>query len=129
MLECVARLLEPPAGSHPHPPGVLSRAMYHSIPRRTLLALTFLGLFLAACASENERTMKRATDTARAILARGVVSLPRSTEIWIAAAKLEGTDERKRRVLRKALENIPNSVRLSITWAGRLTERGSGPDW
>ena len=51
-------------------------------------------------------------ETARAILARGVVSLPRSTEIWIAAAKLEETDERKRRVLRKALENVPNSVRL-----------------
>ena len=51
-------------------------------------------------------------ENAKAILARGVASLPNSVKIWMQAAKLEMDDERKRRVLRRALENIPNSVKL-----------------
>ena len=51
-------------------------------------------------------------ENAKAILARGVASLPNSVKIWMQAAKLEVDDERKRRVLRRALENIPNSVKL-----------------
>ena len=46
------------------------------------------------------------------IEATGVRAIPNSVKLWIAAARLENDDERKRRVLRKALEVIPTSVRL-----------------
>jgi hypothetical protein len=48
---------------------------------------------------------------AKAVLARGVSNIPTSYKLWIAAARLEADDAAKSRVLRRALERIPGSVR------------------
>jgi pre-mRNA-processing factor 6 len=47
----------------------------------------------------------------QAVLARGVANIPTSYKLWIAAARLEADDAAKQRVLRRALERIPGSVR------------------
>ena len=39
-------------------------------------------------------------------------ALPTNVDLWTQAAFLEEEDARKRRVLRKALERVPTSVRL-----------------
>ncbi|KAK2076843.1 hypothetical protein QBZ16_005070 [Prototheca wickerhamii] len=51
-------------------------------------------------------------ETAKAVLARGVAALPESVPLWLAAARLEGSDEARKRVLLRALERVPQSVRL-----------------
>uniref|UniRef100_A0A1D2A2C6 Pre-mRNA-processing factor 6 n=1 Tax=Auxenochlorella protothecoides TaxID=3075 RepID=A0A1D2A2C6_AUXPR len=51
-------------------------------------------------------------ENAKAILARGVAALPEAVTLWMAAAKLETSDEARKRVLLRALERIPQSVRL-----------------
>ena len=49
----------------------------------------------------------------RSVLARGVAALPRSVRLWLQAARLEAPDAAAQsRVLRKALERVPDSVRL-----------------
>lgn len=51
--------------------------------------------------------------SSRSVLARGVASLPRSVRLWLQAARLEAPDAAAQsRVLRKALERVPDSVRL-----------------
>jgi hypothetical protein len=50
-------------------------------------------------------------DMAKAVLARGVANIPTSYKLWIAAARLEADDVARQRVLRRALERIPTSVR------------------
>ena len=110
-------LLKSVIGTNPkHAPGWIAAARLEELAGKLQAARSFIQRGCDACPQSQDVWIEAARlnnpETARAILARGVVSLPRSTEIWIAAAKLEETDERKRRVLRKALENIPNSVRL-----------------
>jgi pre-mRNA-processing factor 6 len=51
-------------------------------------------------------------DNAKTILAQGVKNLPSSVKIWLLAADMETTDDRKKIVLRRALEFIPSSVKL-----------------
>lgn len=51
---------------------------------------------------------------AKAVLARGVANIPTSYKLWIAAARLEADDVAKSRVLRRALERIPGSVRCDM---------------
>uniref|UniRef100_A0AAF5Q4B9 Pre-mRNA-processing factor 6 n=1 Tax=Wuchereria bancrofti TaxID=6293 RepID=A0AAF5Q4B9_WUCBA len=51
-------------------------------------------------------------DTAKAIVAAAVRSLPNSVRIWMKAAELEEDLKAKKKVFRKALEQIPTSVRL-----------------
>lgn len=51
-------------------------------------------------------------DNARTILAQGVKNLPTSVKIWLLAADMETSDDRKKIVLRRALEFIPSSVKL-----------------
>ena len=110
-------LLKSVIGTNPkHAPGWIAAARLEELAGKLQAARSFIQRGCDACPQSQDVWIEAARlnnpETARAILARGVVSLPRSTEIWIAAAKLEETDERKRRVLRKALENVPNSVRL-----------------
>jgi len=50
-------------------------------------------------------------EMAKAVLARGVANIPTSYKLWMAAARLEVDDAAKQRVLRRALERIPGSVR------------------
>lgn len=56
---------------------------------------------------------------AKAVLARGVANIPTSYKLWIAAARLEVDDAAKSRVLRRALERIPGSVRCEGEGWGR----------
>jgi hypothetical protein len=41
-----------------------------------------------------------------------VAALPDSVKLWMQAARLEPSDDAKKRVLLRALERIPQSVRL-----------------
>eukprot|EP01122_Echinamoeba_exundans_P012326 TRINITY_DN5114_c0_g1_i1.p1 TRINITY_DN5114_c0_g1~~TRINITY_DN5114_c0_g1_i1.p1 ORF type:complete len:916 (+),score=220.62 TRINITY_DN5114_c0_g1_i1:318-2750(+) len=60
-----------------------------------------------------EAARMHAPQEAKTLLARAVEHLPENVQIWLAAARLETEDKnRKRRVLRKALEQIPNSAAL-----------------
>ena len=43
-------------------------------------------------------------DEAKGVLARGVRAIPNSVKLWLAAAKLESEEDKKKKVLRKALE-------------------------
>lgn len=45
-------------------------------------------------------------------MANAVGSLPQSVNIWIKASQLETEANKKKKVLRRALEFIPNSVKL-----------------
>jgi len=60
--------------------------------------------------SENARL--NTAEDAKAIIARAVAHMPLNVDLWMHATQLEGEDDRKRQVLRKALEKIPSSVRL-----------------
>ncbi|GKV34271.1 hypothetical protein SLEP1_g42655 [Rubroshorea leprosula] len=51
-------------------------------------------------------------DDAKAVIARGVKSVPNSVKLRLQGVKLEHDDVNKSRVLRKGLEQIPDSVRL-----------------
>nr|GEW99540.1 protein stabilized1 [Tanacetum cinerariifolium] len=50
---------------------------------------------------------------AKAVISRGVKGIPNSVKLWMQAATLEHDDVIKSKVLRKGLENIPYSVRIS----------------
>lgn len=52
------------------------------------------------------------SDKARSVLAQAVAEIPHAVRLWIKAADLEKEKKTQRRVYRKALEMIPNSVRL-----------------
>ena len=51
-------------------------------------------------------------DTARTLLANAVLQLPTSVKIWLYAADLETQESRKKAVLRRSLEFVPNAVNL-----------------
>lgn len=51
-------------------------------------------------------------EDAKGVLARGVAALPKSVKIWMHAANLETDENSKKRVLLRALERVPESVRL-----------------
>lgn len=60
-----------------------------------------------------EAARMHAPEQAKMLLAKAVESLAENVQIWLAAARLETEDKnRKRRVLRKALDQIPNSAAL-----------------
>ena len=62
-------------------------------------------------------------EQARPILAKAVKTLPKSVKIWLTAAKKETDKQLKSKVLRRALENIPNSERL---WRELIELEGEG---
>lgn len=49
-------------------------------------------------------------DQAKAVVAQAVRHLPQSVRLWIKAADIEKEPKLQRRVFRKALESVPNSV-------------------
>ena len=51
------------------------------------------------------------SDLAKSVVAQAVAEIPHAVKIWIKAAELETETKAKKRVFRKALERIPNSVR------------------
>lgn len=62
-------------------------------------------------------------DKGKAILAKAVGALPKSVKIWLAASKREQQKEVQARILRRALETIPNSERL---WKELIELEGAG---
>ena len=51
-------------------------------------------------------------ENAKTVLAEAVKKIPQSVKIWLQAASLESNITMRRRVLRRALEVVPNSVKL-----------------
>ena len=99
-----------------HAPGWIAAARLEELAGKISAARSFAQRGCDACPTSADAWLENARlnppDVARAVLARAVVALPDDVELWIHAAQLEDDDVRKRRVLRKALERCPNSVRL-----------------
>lgn len=51
-------------------------------------------------------------EVAKSILANAVLHIPTSVKVWLYAADLEQQEARKKAVLRRSLEFVPNSVKL-----------------
>ena len=56
-------------------------------------------------------------DQAKAVVAQAVRHLPESVKLWIKASDCEVELKYKRRVFRKSLESIPNSVRSLLLFS------------
>jgi pre-mRNA-processing factor 6 len=99
-----------------HAPGWIAAARLEELAGKISAARSFAQRGCDACPTSADAWLENARlnppDVARAVLARAVVALPDDVELWIHAAQLEDDAVRKRRVLRKALERVPNSVRL-----------------
>lgn len=46
-------------------------------------------------------------DKAKAVIVRGLKSIPKSEKLWLRAAEMEHYDINRRKVLAECLENIP----------------------
>ncbi|KAF7353043.1 hypothetical protein MVEN_01272000 [Mycena venus] len=81
------------------------------------------GWIAAACLEEHAGRMV----AARKIIKAGCEQCPKSEDVWLEAARLHSNDDAKakKRVLRKALEHIPNSVRL---WKETVNLESSAAD-
>jgi len=53
-----------------------------------------------------------APNEAKSILVQAVQHCPKSEKLWLYAARVEQTEEMKAKILRKALEQLPESVAL-----------------
>lgn len=62
-------------------------------------------------------------DKARSILAKAVSELPKSVKLWAAAANKETDKAIKIKILKRALEHIPNNVGL---WKELIELEGEG---
>ena len=58
-----------------------------------------------------EAARMQTPELAKGVVAQAVAEIPHAVKIWIKAADLESEAKAKKRVFRKALERIPNSVR------------------
>ena len=111
-------LLKSVIGTNPkHAPGWIAAARLEELAGKMQAARSFAQRGCDACPGNADVWIENARlnppETARAILARAVAALPTNVDLWMQAASLEDDDARKRRVLRKALERAPASVRLS----------------
>ena len=110
-------LLKSVIGTNPkHAPGWIAAARLEELAGKMQAARSFAQRGCDACPGNADVWIENARlnppETARAILARAVAALPTNVDLWMQAASLEDDDARKRRVLRKALERAPASVRL-----------------
>ena len=80
-----------------------SDAEISDIKKARLLLKSVVWLEAFRLASPNE---------AKAVIARGVKSIPNSVKLWMQASKLEYDNANRSRVLKKRLKHIPDSVRL-----------------
>jgi hypothetical protein len=55
--------------------------------------------------------LEQPPDQAKSIVAQALQKIPLSVKLWIKAMDLEADMKSKKRVIRKALEELPNSVR------------------
>lgn len=99
-----------------HAPGWISLARLEEIDGKLAKAKSIIAQGCLECPKSDDVWLEAARlnkgDVAKQILAHGALQNPESVKLWMAAVDLENDFGKKRKILRKALENIPNSVRL-----------------
>ncbi len=99
-----------------HAPGWIAAARLEEYAGKMAVARKVIAQGCDQCPKSEEVWIEAARlngrDNAKVILAKAVQHLSQSVKIWLAAMQLETDPESKKRVLRKSLEYIPNSVKL-----------------
>eukprot|EP00761_Pharyngomonas_kirbyi_P014791 gb/GECH01014821.1/.p1 GENE.gb/GECH01014821.1/~~gb/GECH01014821.1/.p1 ORF type:complete len:953 (+),score=335.53 gb/GECH01014821.1/:1-2859(+) len=99
-----------------HPPGWIAAARVEEIAGKMSAARNLIMKGCDNCPKSTDVWLEAARlhtpKVAKSILAQAVQNIPNSVKIWLQAVKLENDEKSQKRVLRKALEFIPNSVRL-----------------
>ncbi|CAL8325486.1 unnamed protein product [Merluccius merluccius] len=99
-----------------HPPAWIASARLEEVTGKLQVARNLIMKGTEMCHKSEDVWLEAARlqpgDTAKAVVAQAVRHLPGSVRIYIRAAELETDVRAKKRVLRKALENVSKSVRL-----------------
>uniref|UniRef100_A0AAQ5ZF11 Pre-mRNA-processing factor 6 n=1 Tax=Amphiprion ocellaris TaxID=80972 RepID=A0AAQ5ZF11_AMPOC len=99
-----------------HPPAWIASARLEEVTGKLQVARNLIMKGTEMCPKSEDVWLEAARlqpgDTAKAVVAQAVRHLPQSVRIYIRAAELETDVRAKKRVLRKALENVSKSVRL-----------------
>ncbi|XP_039656363.1 pre-mRNA-processing factor 6 [Perca fluviatilis] len=99
-----------------HPPAWIASARLEEVTGKLQVARNLIMKGTEMCPKSEDVWLEAARlqpgDTAKAVVAQAVRHLPGSVRIYIRAAELETDIRAKKRVLRKALENVSKSVRL-----------------
>uniref|UniRef100_A0A8D3DKP0 Pre-mRNA-processing factor 6 n=1 Tax=Scophthalmus maximus TaxID=52904 RepID=A0A8D3DKP0_SCOMX len=99
-----------------HPPAWIASARLEEVTGKLQVARNLIMKGTEMCPKSEDVWLEAARlqpgDTAKAVVAQAVRHLPGSVRIYIRAAELETDVRAKKRVLRKALENVSKSVRL-----------------
>ncbi|MBN3292960.1 PRP6 factor, partial [Polypterus senegalus] len=99
-----------------HPPAWIASARLEEVTGKLQVARNLIMKGTEMCPKSEDVWLEAARlqpgDTAKVVVAQAVRHLPQSVRIYIRAAELETDIRAKKRVLRKALENISKSVRL-----------------
>lgn len=99
-----------------HAPGWIAAARVEELAGKMVQARKIIRQGCEICPDSEDIWMEAArlhsTENAKAILANAVRHLPTSVNIWLHAADLEQSEQQKKVVLRRALEFVPNSVKL-----------------
>uniref|UniRef100_A0A671L2J6 Pre-mRNA-processing factor 6 n=1 Tax=Sinocyclocheilus anshuiensis TaxID=1608454 RepID=A0A671L2J6_9TELE len=99
-----------------HPPAWIASARLEEVTGKLQVARNLIMKGTEMCPKSEDVWLEAARlqpgDTAKAVVAQAVRHLPQSVRIYISAAELETDIRAKKRVLRKALENVSKSVRL-----------------
>ena len=99
-----------------HAPGWIAAARVEEVAGKMTAARKIIAQGCEHCPKSEDVWLENARlngkDNAKVILARAVQHLSQSVKIWLKAVELENDPESKKRVLRKSLEYIPNSVKL-----------------
>ncbi|KAI7794687.1 pre-mRNA-processing factor 6 [Triplophysa rosa] len=99
-----------------HPPAWIASARLEEVTGKLQVARNLIMKGTEMCPKSEDVWLEAARlqpgDTAKAVVAQAVRHLPQSVRIYIRAAELETDIRAKKRVLRKALENVSKSVRL-----------------
>ncbi|KAI0310692.1 PRP1 splicing factor, N-terminal-domain-containing protein [Amylostereum chailletii] len=97
-----------------HSPGWIAAAALEEHAGRMVAARKLIKAGCEQCPKNEDVWLEAArlhnNDDAKVILANAVQHVGQSVKIWLAAADLEHDVKAKKRVLRKALESIPNSL-------------------
>ncbi|KAL2899605.1 Protein STABILIZED1 [Bienertia sinuspersici] len=99
-----------------HPPSWIAIARLEEVAGMIQAARQFIKNGCEECPKNQDAWLQAcrlaSLDDAKAMIARGVKAIPSSVKLWLQASKLEQDDMNKSRVLKKGLENIPDSMRL-----------------
>ncbi|QDZ22821.1 pre-mRNA splicing factor [Chloropicon primus] len=123
------KLLQSVTQTNPtHAPGWIAAARLESDLGKGQKARSLIAKGCAACPKSEDiwlhaSLLQQTQEEKKICVARGLAQIPKSVKLWLEAARLEETapgtetgggdsNQAQRRVLRKALERLPNSVRL-----------------